>query len=129
MTKNNDRDYKSLAEIAESVDRHNLELVFGQFLDDFARADDKLSLIEEEPRWRQDPGRWRYDFAATAHKLAHDHGLEVPRWALSDAYISDTPYFAFDTENPKFQAYLRKTTLREFQWHNLYLGENILRRA
>ena len=69
------------------------------------------------------------DFAAAAHKLSHDNDIAVPRWVLKDEYVAETPYYAFGTTNPEFQAYLRETTPREYQWHNLFLGENVLSRA
>lgn len=121
--------YYSLAQLAASDNLDDLDLRFGQFLDDFAHARDKRSLIEEEPEWEGDPGRWRYDFAAAAHKLSHDNDLPVPRWVLRDEYVAEVPLYAFDTTNPEFQAYLRETTPREYQWHNLFLGENVLSRA
>lgn len=126
---NRARGYKSLAQIAQAGEGADVALLFGQFLDDFAHAEDKLSLIADEPVWDYDSGRWVYDFAAAAHKLAHDNGLPVPRWALADRYVADEPLYAFDTENPEFQSYLRATTPREYQWHNLFLGNNILSRA
>ncbi|BCS56564.1 MAG: hypothetical protein ACLSBA_00610 [Adlercreutzia equolifaciens] len=121
--------YRSLAQLASSAKVDDMELLFGQFLDDFVHAHDKRSLIEEEPEWKGDPGRWRYDFAAAAHKLSHDNDVAVPRWVLKDEYVAETPYYAFGTTNPEFQAYLRETTPREYQWHNLFLGENVLSRA
>ncbi|HIY84029.1 MAG TPA: hypothetical protein H9823_09325 [Candidatus Rubneribacter avistercoris] len=120
--------YLSLAALAAKAPV-DMELSFGQFLDDFAHAKDKAALIEEEPSWAKPAGRWPYDFAATAHKLAHDNNLPVPQWVLKDDYVAPEAYYAFNTRNPEFQEYLRKTTPREFQWHNLFLGENILSRA
>ncbi len=122
------RSYRSLAQLAESDDE-DMSLSFGQFLDDFSHAHDKAALIAEEPKWSHDPGRWLYDFAATAHKLAHDNGLPVPKWVLADQYVAPVPLYAFGTEDPAFQDYLRKSTPCEFRWHNLFLGENILSRA
>ena len=121
--------YRSLADLSASVDPGDMTLAFSQFLDDFAHAQNKGALISEEPVWPTEPGRWRYDFAAAAHKLAHDHSLPVPHWALQDDYVAEVPVYAFGTTDPEFQAYLRDTTPREFQWHNLFLGENILARA
>lgn len=123
------RNYKTLADIADGYDAETIELLFGQFLDDFKRAQNKLALIVDEPSWENDPGRWVYDFAATAHKLALDNNLPVPQWVLDEKYVAEVPQYAFGTENPEFQTYLRQTTPRAFQWHNLYLGENILSRA
>lgn len=124
-----EKTYRSLSDLAANVSVDEMDLAFGQFLDDFSHAQDKERLVASEPLWTADPGRWRYDFAAAAHKLSHDNNIPVPQWVLSDEYVAKTPFYAFDTEDPEFQAYLRETTPREFQWHNLFLGENILKRA
>lgn len=121
--------YRSLADLAKKSESEDITLAFGQFLDDFSHAKNKELLIEEEPVWPNKQTRWYYDFAATAHKLAHDHEIPVPKWALEERYVAPEPLYAFDTENPEFQEYLRQTTPREFQWHNLFLGENVLKRA
>ncbi len=123
-----DKGYLTLAQIA-STDS-DVELAFGQFLDDFAHARDKAALIADEPRWPQEyTGRWRYDLAAAAHKLANDNGLPVPAWCIEERYCPDEPLWAFDTEDPQFRSYLRENTPREFRWHNLFLGPNVLQRA
>ena len=120
--------YRSLRELSEEQPK-DMVLAFSQFLDDFNHAEDKASLIEEEPVWRaEDAGRWYFDFAAAAHKLANDNGLPVPAWCLKDEYFSDEPYWAFDTQDEEFRAYLKKNTPREFAWHGLYLGPGILER-
>ena len=119
-----------LVDVAAARPEDDTALLFSQFLDDFFRAQNKEALIVEEPIWTcQTPGRWYYDLAATAHKLAHDNELPVPRWALDEKYIAPKPYYAFDTEDPGFREYLHATTPREFRSHNLFLGENILRRV
>ena len=123
-----DKDYLTLAQVA-SADG-DIALTFGQFLDDFAHARDKAALIADEPQWPcEDAGRWRYDLAATAHKLANDNGLPVPAWCIEERYCPEKPFWAFDTEDPKFRSYLQKNTPREFRWHNLFLGPNVLQRA
>lgn len=120
--------YRSLAQIASGGG--DVELSFGQFLDDFAHAREKAPLIADEPAWSPDEaGRWYYDFAAAAHKLANDNGLPVPPWCIEDRYFPEEPRWAFDTEDPEFRDYLRESTPREFRWHNLFLGPNVLQRA
>ena len=120
--------YRSLAQIAD--DGGDVGLSFGQFLDDFAHAREKAPLIADEPTWSPDEaGRWYYDFAAAAHKLANDNGLPVPPWCIEDRYCPEEPRWAFDTEDPEFRAYLRESTPREYRWHNLFLGPNVLKRA
>lgn len=120
--------YLSLSDVASRGG--DTSLSFGQFLDDFAHASDKAALIADEPDWKPDEaGRWYYDLAATAHKLANDNGLAVPPWCLEDRYYPDEPQWAFDTEDPDFRTYLEEVTPREFRWHNLFLGPNVLQRA
>lgn len=120
--------YLSLAQVSQVDD--DIVLAFGQFLDDFAQAKNKFALISDEPSWSQeDAGRWYYDLAATAHKLANDNDLPVPKWCMEERYCPAEPLWAFDTKDPDFQAYLRSSTPREFRWHNLFLGPNILQRA
>ena len=120
--------YLSLSEIA-NAETEDLTLAFSQFLDDFAHAEDKPVLIRDEPIWtKEDAGRWYFDFAAAAHKLADDNGLPVPAWCLKDEYFSKEPYWAFDTENEAYKAYLVENTPKEFAWHGLYLGPTVLDR-
>lgn len=120
--------YLTLAQVAAGDG--DTALMFGQFLDDFAHARDKAALIADEPAWPEGGGgRWLFDLAAAAHKLANDNELSVPRWCLKDEYFAPEPQWAFDTEDPDFRAYLRESTPREFRWHNLFLGPNVLERA
>lgn len=121
--------YLSLKGISEGM-LDDVTLAFSQFLDDFIRAEDKAALIEDEPSWTfEEAGRWYFDFAATAHKLADDNGLPVPSWCLEDRYFSKEPYWAFGTEDDGFKAYLLENTPKEFVWHGLFLGPNILERC
>jgi hypothetical protein len=118
-----------LSDVAMAKPGDDITMTFSQFLDDFKYSKNKAALIKEEPKWAfVDPGRWYYDLAATAHKLSHDHGLPVPKWALDEKYIAPRPYYAFNTKDKEFRSYLRATTPREFRSHNLFLGENILSR-
>ncbi|MCL1848001.1 MAG: hypothetical protein FWF91_08605 [Coriobacteriia bacterium] len=122
-------DAMRLADVAMAQPEDDVNMLFSQFLDDFKQAHNKEALIADEPVWMfSDPGRWYFDLAATAHKLAHDNDLPVPRWALDGGYIAPEPFFAFNTENEEFRDYLRTSTPREFISHNLFLGENILSR-
>ena len=107
----------------------NIDLLYGQFLDDFARSTNKSSCIEKEPNWPTgDNGIWPYLLAATAHKLAHENSISVPKWALSEKYISPKPIYGMNTKDPDFKKYLENTSPMEFKSHNLFFGENILSR-
>ena len=118
----------SLHDIA-SEPHEDITLHFSQFLDDFRHTSDKQALIEDEPQWDlETAGRWYYDFAATAHKLANDNGLPVPQWCLKEKYFASKPYYAFDTKDPGFQGFLEQNTPEKFCQHGLYLGPNVLSR-
>jgi hypothetical protein len=118
-----------LSDVAMALPEDDLALLFSQFLDDFRHSQNKVTLIKDEPVWAfREPGRWYFDLAATAHKLAHDNDLPVPRWALDTKYIAPEPLYAFNTENDNFREYLRATTPMEFISHNLFLGASILNR-
>ena len=119
----------SMAELSVSIPISEMLGHFCQFLDDFEGAQDKAALIADEPHWSSNPGRWPYDFAACAHKLANDNALEVPEWTLKEEYISPVPQCAFGTEDPEFRKYLEMTTPAEYAQRNLFLGENVAKRA
>jgi hypothetical protein len=117
----------TLAELSSSEDP---DLLYEQFLDDFNHARDKEELIANEPDWKgQNISYWSCLLAATAHKLAHDNSIPVPKWALESRYISSDPIYGMNTTDPDFQAYLRETTPMEFRSHNIYLGGNVFSRA
>ncbi len=126
----NERKRLSLAELADRAVEEDPDLLYGQFLDDFSHSDDKAGLISEEPDWRgPNTTYWLCLLAATAHKLAHDNSLPVPKWALSERYVAPDPVYGMNTENPDFRAYLEKTTPMEFRCHGMFLGDNVLSRA
>lgn len=120
----------SLSSIGMKSSEEDPDLLYGQFLDDFSHSQDKEKLIGEEPQWKgPNPSFWLYVLAATAHKLAHDNSLPVPKWALSERYISPEPIYGLQTKNPEFRAYLESATPMEFRCHNVFLGDNVLSRA
>ena len=120
----------SISKLASKSADEDPNLLYGQFLDDFSHASDKSGLIDKEPEWKgPNTTYWLCVLASTAHKLADDNGLPVPKWALSETYIAPEPIYGLSTENPEFQAYLKKTTPVEFRWHNVFLGENCMDRA
>lgn len=122
-----DKDYRTIKDIAWAPGEDST-LDYCQFLDDFAKAKDKLRLIEQEPVFCARTEGMGSLYAATAQKLAHDNGIPVPGWVLKREYIEEEPKYAFGTDDEDFQAYLRETTPVEFCWHNLYYGENVMTR-
>lgn len=110
-------------------ENEDINLLYSQFLDDFAKSRKKESLISEEPDWPSGDNKiWPYLLAATVHRLAHENGIPVPKWALSEKYISPRAIYGMDTKNTEFQKLLEETTPMEFKSHNLFLGENVLSR-
>lgn len=123
------RKRQPLKAIAENCKAEDIQLLFGQFLDDFRHADamEKESLIEEEPEWiDQENGRWSYILAATAETLAHEACIDVPIWAKNKKYISPAPIYGGNTKIEGYRKLLEETSLPEFASRNLYLGDSVL---
>lgn len=121
--------YQTLSDLAKSVPMEDMTLCFCQFLDDFKRAPNKEALISEEPVWHHETDKWKYAFAATAHKLANENKIEIPAWTLKPEYISPIPQYAFGITNPEAQEYLRSSTPYEYAMRNLFVGANAAIRA
>jgi len=104
-------------------------LLFGQFLDDFYHASNKVALIKDEPTYDESKKLLLCDMAATVHKLANDYSLPVPEWVFDKKYIFDGIYYAFNTKNPEFQKHLEETTPEEYKQRNLFVGDTSLERC
>lgn len=116
----------SLSEVAKSPDRM---LALSQFLDDFNRSSNKLTLIDGKP---QSEGVSALDLclmAAVAHKLAVDNNISVPEWVHEREYVMSHPVYAHGTKNKEYQRYLKETTPREFAERNIYYGANVMERV
>lgn len=111
-------------------DKYSMKLLFGQFLDDFYRAGDmQYALIKDEPPYKEDTEKWLSILAATAHRLAIEYHIAIPKWVLDEKYIAKKIYYAFDTKNIEHQQFLEETSLPEFKERNLMLGDNVLSRC
>ena len=118
-------DYLSLSKVASS---DNLKLSMGQFLDDFRYADNKYTLIADEPTERA--GKVTLCLlAAVAHKLANDNGIAPPEWVYKPEYIFPQPVYTFNTQNEEYQKVLRETSPPEFAQRNIYYGANVISRV
>lgn len=125
------RKRQPLKAIAENCKAEDIQLLFGQFLDDFKHADaiKKEALIEDEPEWiDQEDGRWNYILAATAEALAHEACIDVPIWAKDRKYISPAPIYGGNTKIEGYRRLLEENSLPEFSARNLFMGENVLAR-
>gem|GEM_PF-557805 len=123
------RERISIKDIVLMSEDEDEDLLFGQFLDDFYHAEDKYSLIEEEPPYREDKKILLCDLAGTAHKLANDYQLSIPDWVFKKRYTSNVIYYAFNTKNPEFQQHLERTTPLEYKQRNLMVGNTSLERC
>ena len=118
-------DYVSLAKVASS---DNVKLSMGQFLDDFRRADNKYTLIADEPT--ESAGIVTLCLLASiAHKLANDNGFAPPEWVYKPEYIFPQPVYTFNTQNEEYQKVLRETSPPEFAQRNIYYGANVISRV
>ena len=125
------RNRLSIKEVVELLDFQNENLLYSQFLDDFYHAEtkiDKYNLIKDEPEYKTEHKNFLCILAGTTHKLSVDYGLIMPQWILERKYYLDSIYYAFDTKNEEFQAYLMQTTPHEFKERNLMVGDSLLER-
>lgn len=122
----------SIKQISLLWDEEDEMILYGQFLDDFYREDaytEKSKLISEEPLYSEKHKIFLCLLAGSAEKLAKDNMLPIPNWTNDTKYKLKEAYFAFDTENSDFQAYLIQTTPIEYKKRNLMVGNTILERC
>jgi hypothetical protein len=107
-------------------------IVLGDFLDEFYRsgAAERLSMIADAPKTRADvPREHAALFAAAAHKLANDYGLEVPAWVMDKKFrLTDAPYFDCNATGNLRLLFMYKSPT-EFKYRNLFVDENFLMRV
>ena len=115
----------SLANIALS---DNKKLCIGQFLDDYRHAENKYTLIKDEPMECTDSLTLSL-LASIAHKLANDSGFEPPQWVYRPSYVLPFPVYAHNTKNTEYQKFLIETSPPEFAQRNVFYGANVIARA
>lgn len=123
------RNRQAMATIPKNVAKHDVSLLWGQFIDDFRHAgiEEKASLLADEPEWMDiEDGKWSRMLAATAEALAHEADIQVPVWTIDEKYVSPVPIYGNGTKNKDYQAFLRDTSLPEFSRRNLFMGDNVL---
>ncbi len=122
----------SVKNISQLLDKEDEMLLYGQLLDNFYSAktdNEKLLLIIEEPEYNEHHIVFMCMLAGTVEKLAKDFNLPIPKWVNKDKYVMKYIYYAFDTQNPEFQKYLRETTPEEYKKRNIMVGETMLERC
>lgn len=112
-------------------DKHNKELYFGDWLDEFYRSPDfvKQSMLSKEPKYNEKDHLFMCYVASAVEYLSNKYHLEKPKWVNDDKYIYNSTYYAFNTSNKDFQKHLKKLTPKEFAKRNLFVGDNVLKRV
>jgi hypothetical protein len=106
-------------------------LLLGDFLDEFYRAepDVQAAVLRDEPEEMAEDMLLPF-LAATAHKLANDHGLSVPSWVFERrCYLPGAkPYFACGAKGNLRLLFMYKSPA-EFKHRNLFVDEHVLTRV
>jgi len=115
--------------LSDVIQHDNFTFALCTFLDEFKRSHSKAKMIESPPSDDCDNQLNVCVLAGTAHKLAVEYGLDVPGWVHDSSYKMPSPYFAFDTRNKEYQAFLLDDTPYEFASKNLFIGANAIERV
>ena len=121
----------NFTQILKSVEEGNdFYILLGDFLDEFYRSDrDKQqSMIFDEPAINDCPRELLSFVAASAHKLANDYQLEVPKWVFKKRYYTNEPFFAGNVKGKLRLLFMYKSPT-EFKHRNLFVDENVLKRV
>jgi len=106
-------------------------IVLGDFLDEFYRVDGtaRTAMLADAPSTAaRVPREHAALLAASAHKLANDYGLPVPKWAMDKKYrLTDKPYFDCNATGNLRLLFMYKSPT-EFKYRNLFVDENFLMR-
>ncbi|MCL2212457.1 MAG: hypothetical protein FWB93_01300 [Oscillospiraceae bacterium] len=107
-------------------------LLLGDFLDAFYRAEnsERQAMIKEIPceTGLQCPQEILAFAAATAHKLANEYKLDVPRWVFDKRFYSVKPHFGCGAKGNLRLLFMYKSPA-EFKHRNLFVDENVLVRV
>jgi hypothetical protein len=113
-----------------SQGKENESILFGNFLDDFYRAnnEERAKMLIDEPEAFDNLRSIDYiNIAATAHKLANDSGIPVPEWTFKEKYYAKEPYFP--VQNPNLRLIYMFESPTEFKHRNLFVSANALFRV
>ena len=115
--------------LTDVIQHDNFTFALCTFLDEFMRSHHKAKMIEAPPDAECDSMLNLCLLAGAAHKLAVEHGLNVPDWVYDSGYVMPAPYFAYNTQNKDYQEFLLKDTPHEFASKNLYIGADAMERV
>jgi hypothetical protein len=106
-------------------------LLLGDFLDEFYKAatESQAEMLREAPDDMRSPELVPF-LAATAHKLADDFTLTLPRWAFERrCYLPGMkPHFGCNAKGNLRLLFMYKSPA-EFKHRNLFVDENVLMRV
>ena len=122
-----------IAVIEGASQGRDFHLLLGDFLDEFYRSDafKQQEMINKAPARHEKrvPCEYLAYLAATAHKLANDYQLDVPKWVFdSKYYLHDRPYFAGNVEG-NLRLLFMYFSPPEFKHRNLFVDANALTRV
>ena len=116
--------------LTDVIQHNDFTFALCTFIDEFKRTQDKAQMIETPPSGAEDNNMLNMCLlAGAAHKLAVEYGLNIPEWVYDTSYVMPSPYFAYDTQNKEYQAFLLEDTPYEFASKNLYIGANAMERV
>ena len=116
--------------LAISQGNEDGSILFGNFLDDFYRAniDKKKKMLSDEPEMIDNVRPVDYaHLAAMVHKLANDSGISVPAWVFKDKYYLKEPFFSVHHPDLKLTYMYESPT--EFKHRNIFVSANALSRV
>lgn len=112
-------------------------VVMGDFLDEFYRSplSEKQAFLDREPPASSALEKvMAVNYAATAEKLAHDFGLDVPAWVEKPQYFLKAGeaiygYRSYAETRADLAEILREESPAEFARRNLFVSANALTRV
>lgn len=118
------------------VDFHTLQqaddfnFALGGFLDEFRRMPKQGALeFLSEPSLEFLNESEKIIFVAVLHALFDEALLALPEWITQSKFVAKAPCYAIKIRDPKYCEYLQNTTPKNISCHNVFLGENPLRRV
>ncbi|MCL2405427.1 MAG: hypothetical protein FWC92_07770 [Defluviitaleaceae bacterium] len=115
--------------LSDVIQHDDFTFALCTFIDEFKRSQNKAQMIESPPNAECDSILNLCLLAGLAHKLAVEHGLRIPEWVYDSSYKMPSPYFAYNTQNEEYQAFLLEDTPHEFASRNLFIGANAMGRV
>ena len=108
-------------------------LHFGNWLEDiyYEHKNETLNIdyFIEEPNWLDLPDRQIIVYTASAHQLAIELGLNIPKWVFKDKYFSRKPIFPEQVKGDRLKIELMYQSPKAFRIRNVFFSANTLVRV